>query len=245
MNASTTTDRTDGVTWAASVLLCLVLCALLFVASEVREQACFWVEACGVSRWLRTAVQLGYYPALLGVALLLGYVTIRFPLGLRLVSDWSSRFHRLLREPVAWLWLVFAGVIVNTTADNLLNVATGMSPWFDAPMACCAKTGYPTADRQVVLADLAQSLDHQIIAFQVLDEHVGIAENHPARSGQAAARNSPFEIALPRQMPATAKKSRDSSSRPAICSTVSLVSGIALTARTKDNAPSTSSIGAT
>lgn len=86
-------DRTDGLTWAASVLLCLVLCALLFVASEVREQACFWVEACGVSRWLRTAVQLGYYPALLGVALLLGDVTIRFPQGLRLVRDWSSRLH--------------------------------------------------------------------------------------------------------------------------------------------------------
>lgn len=132
--------------WTSGIVgLCLTVYGLLLAAALLREQHCFWVDACGWPRLLRTLVGIGFWPATVSTGLLLAALTglrerprvLRWPIG-----GWLGRLRRprsALRRhrPVAWLWLMLAIVLWCAVADNAYNVVVGLPLHYSAPVRCC------------------------------------------------------------------------------------------------------------
>jgi hypothetical protein len=98
----------------------------------LRELQCFWVDACGVPRLLRAALEHGYMPALGGLALLVTAI------GRGRAYEWRPPgWTELWAEPMLWLWLALAALIFASWADNLFNVVVGLPLHYDQPVACC------------------------------------------------------------------------------------------------------------
>jgi hypothetical protein len=125
----------------------LGLCGLLLMGALLREQHCFWLDACGVPRLLRASLEQGFKPGVATFAALLAGLTL---LHLRPLAGWlpaaaaprhvsgrlPSRVQRLavqnlnvdnlLRQPLTWLWIAFAVLLFAVCIDNLFNLAVGL-----------------------------------------------------------------------------------------------------------------------
>ncbi|MCG6943648.1 MAG: hypothetical protein LJE69_20655 [Thiohalocapsa sp.] len=116
------------------MLPCLLFCWLLLAGALLREQPCFWVDACGVPRLLRAILQQGFWPGLGAFAFLLAGLSL--PRVRRLAGP-GIDIGNLLRAPIVWLWVAFAALVLAASADNLFNLAVGLPLHSDTPVQCC------------------------------------------------------------------------------------------------------------
>lgn len=123
--------RKNPSTWLERfiVVICLLTALLLMQLTAWKENEYFWTLSGGYPIWLREAVQILYYPTLLGTLILHFFIS-----RIMLIKLYRKRAMNRCLFILGFSWLLVYGSIMLLLANNVLNFIQGRPIHYHAPI---------------------------------------------------------------------------------------------------------------